>query len=593
MKTEEQNLARILQRIDGQGYKAYKDIQGEYRFKDYTLYIDHVQGDPFAAPSRLRVRVPGRKAAFPGDLYHNRSRRVALQDYLTRTFSREIVRVTRRNRGSGKSGLMAIDNCGQEILERTAMVVNSDYTEARFSMGLPARGRSVLGKEAEEMFYQELPAIVTASLCYQSLSPGDVLNHVDTAEDQDFLRGTLAEREWVAFVANGSVLPRQSGVSDRPMVVADGARGKVSDRPKAAADPVPFISPPSLEEAVTLPHRGEIQGMAIPAGVTLIVGGGYHGKSTLLKALERGVYNHIPGDGREYVVSRADAVKIRAEDGRRVAGVDISPFINNLPRGIDTAAFTTEDASGSTSQAANIMEALEAGTSLLLLDEDTSATNFMIRDRRMQQLVAKDKEPIIPFIDKVRLLHEDQEVSTVLVVGGSGDYFDVSDQVIMMDDYQPRDVTAEARYISRLITTERSPEGGNSFGALNRRYPSSRGLEPLKGRKIKITARSRTVLQYGEQDVPLSYVEQLVDYSQTRAIGEIIYYMYRRGYLDGKHSLQEAVTAVLAEIGEKGLDIVSPFRGRHPGDLALPRKHELAAAINRMPALKTNVMISE
>ena len=101
--------------------------------------------------------------------------------------------------------------------------------------------------------------------------------------------------------------------------------------------------------------------MGIRKGITLIVGGGYHGKSTLLKALEAGVYNHIAGDGREFVITDDTAFKLRAEDGRSITGVDISPFIKNLPNKKDTVHFSTEDASGSTSQAANLMEALESG----------------------------------------------------------------------------------------------------------------------------------------------------------------------------------------------------------------------------------------
>jgi len=567
----EQQLMQTLHRIDGKGYKAYKDIQGDYNFSGFRLYVDHVQGDPFASPSLLRVRVPAVEAAFPEDLFNNYVRRVALQDYLTRCFARRIRELPRQNRGSGKSGTLLIDSCGQEILERTAMLVNSDYVEARFSLGLPARGRTVLGREAAEIFSREIPAIVKGALKYSSLDGRELRHHVDTAEDQHFLRRLLQERGWIAFVGNGAVLPRKSGVSDRPL----NAPGLVL-----------FNSPDSLEEEVELPHAGKVKGMAIPEGVTLIVGGGYHGKSTLLRALERGVYNHIPGDGRDYVVSRDDTVKIRAEDGRRIANVNISPFINNLPQGIETKDFSSEDASGSTSQAANIMEALEVGTSLLLLDEDTSATNFMIRDRRMQALVSKEKEPITPFIDKVKLLSEEKGVSTVLVVGGSGDYFDVADRVIMMEEYKPVEVTDEARRIAAEMSTHRRKEGSESFGSLPQRFPLSRGMEPRKGKKIKIAARSLNAIQYGEQNINLAFVEQLVDYSQTRAIGEILYYLYRKEYLDGRYSLREAIEKLLEELEQNSQDILSPYRDQHPGYLAMPRKYEIAAAINRMPGLK-------
>ena len=202
-------------------------------------------------------------------------------------------------------------------------------------------------------------------------------------------------------------------------------------------------------------HHGLIKGMGLPKGVSLIVGGGYHGKSTLLKAIEKGVYNHIRGDGREWVISSNNTVKIRAEDGRRIEKVDIKYFIDNLPGGEDTRQFSSVNASGSTSQAANIMEAIEIGSDLLLMDEDTSATNFMIRDAKMQALVAKEKEPITPFIDRIRSLYEKHEISTILVIGGAGDYLDVADQVVMLDAYQVYDVSARAKEVAKSIESNR------------------------------------------------------------------------------------------------------------------------------------------
>ncbi|MEE8472125.1 MAG: ABC-ATPase domain-containing protein, partial [Dehalococcoidia bacterium] len=436
-----EDLRKILRRIDGRGYRAYSDIVGAYEFPGYTLLVDHVQGDPFASPSRVRVRVSGREAGFPPDTRSGKSREIALRDLLTRRFFDAARRFCRGNRGTGSSGVISIDRPGQETLERTSALVAEQYVEARFVMGLPARGRTVSGRDAEAMFFEELPQIVRASLFYESLDEKTLYEFIETAEDADSLREQLDPLGLVAFVADGAILPRASGVDPRPL--AGDPRLPAGDRV------VPFESPQSLRVQVVLPNRGAVAGMGIPRGVTLIVGGGYHGKSTLLRALEVGVYNHIPGDGRELVVVHPSALKIRAEDGRRIEKVDISPFITNLPQGRDTGAFSTEDASGSTSQAANIIEGLEAGAGVLLIDEDTSATNFMIRDHRMQELVSKDKEPITPFIDKVRQLYADLGVSTVLVIGGSGDYFDVADRVICMVDYRPYDLTRESRAIAR------------------------------------------------------------------------------------------------------------------------------------------------
>lgn len=558
-------LGSTLKRIEGKSYKAYKDIQGSYDFKEFQLYIDYVQGDPFAAPSRMRVRVPQKRTQFPGSLFSSRVRRIALEDYLTREFGEAISRVAKRSRGSGKSGLIYIDTCGQEILERTSIVVTMEYVEARISMGLPAQGRRVLARDAADMIFKEIPLMVKESLLYENLDSKKISIHIERNEDQDFLRQELKKRELVCFVGNGSILPRKSGVIDLPM-----------DQENAKA----FISPGELEVEVDLPNFGRVKGMGIPSGITLIVGGGYHGKSTLLRAVERGVYNHIPGDGRERVVTLEDAVKIRAEDGRRVEKVNISPFINNLPFLTDTVSFSTEEASGSTSQAANIMESLEMGARLFLLDEDTSATNFMIRDVRMQSLVARDKEPITPFIDKVKFLKKDLNVSTIMVLGGSGDYFDVADRVIMMDQYQALEVTSRAREITRQYRTERQEEGGGEFGQIIHRVPLKKGLDPTRKGKAKISVRSLYSLQFGRQEIDLSLVEQLVEVSQTRAIGDIMFFC---GHLiDGKKTLREVIEITLEQIEIQGLDLLSPYRGQHPGEYALPRKYEIAAAFNRL-----------
>lgn len=561
-------LREKLLSIDRKGYGAYKSIQGSYNFGNYTLHIDHVQSDPFAPPSRMRVTVDQRVAGIPKEFFENKSRKVALEDFLTRQFARAAREMAGKQRGTGKSGMVDIDRCGQEILERTSMVVNENHVEARFVIGLPARGRTVMAREALAIFFDELPKVVENSLIYKRLDQKRLKEHVEIAEDQDFLRQELLKKGLVAFIGNGAILPRESGISDKPLK---------DERV------IPFQSPKELEVSFNLPNRGEVYGMGVPAGVTLIVGGGYHGKSTMLRAIERGIYNHIPGDGREMVVTVGDAVKIRAEDGRSVVEVDISAFISDLPHGQDTTAFSTENASGSTSQATNIVEALEAGTHLLLLDEDTSATNFMIRDGRMQLLVAKENEPITPFIDRVRELFDNFNVSTILVVGGSGDYFDVADRVIMMQNYVPRDVTVEAKKIAEAHKNDRKPEMKSAFTGVKERAPQPQSFQ--LGPKAKVKAKGLSNIQFGKSNIDLAYVEQLVDSSQTAAIAEIIRYAARH-YVDGKLSLSRVIDRVLQDIDRYGLDVISPFRGQHPGNYALPRKQEIAAAINRLRTLK-------
>jgi predicted ABC-class ATPase len=377
----------------------------------------------------------------------------------------------------------------------------------------------------------------------------------------------LDEKGLVAFVHDMSILPRRSGVDDRPLT----------------QNVVPFYYPPELEVELSVPNRGRVKGMGIPNGLTLIVGGGFHGKTTLLSAIERGVYPHIPGDGREFVATLPSAVKIRAEDGRNIEKVDISPFISHLPQGKDTIRFSTENASGSTSQAANIIEALEMNARLLLIDEDTSATNFMVRDERMQELVTKEKEPITPFVDKVKQLHRDLGVSTILVMGGSGDYFDAADTVIMMDNYQPRCVTKRAKEIAQIHANKRVNEGGTSFGKITYRQPLSQSFDASRGRReVKIDAKGMRTILYGSTTIDLSYLEQLVDPSQTRTIGLMIYY-YSENYMGKTQNLREGLIKAMMDVQEKGFDILLPYK---TGNLVMPRIFELAGAINRMRTLK-------
>ncbi|HHP7231314.1 MAG TPA: ABC-ATPase domain-containing protein [Xenococcaceae cyanobacterium] len=561
----DQSLRSTLLSLDEASYKAYKQIRGNYNFADFTLIIDYVQGDPFASPSKLRVKIPQSVAQFPQQLYQTASRAIAARDYLARQFQQVSRRIS-SHRGTGSSGLIAIADVGQEVLERTSVLINPQFVEVRFSVGLPARGRRILGRQAAAMLCEDIPNIIHSALLYQSLDGREMQQYVATAEDADWLRQQLATNNLVAFVANKAILPRRSGIDFRPL----------------ETNPVPFQSPTALEVTFNCPNRGEIRGMGIPEGVTLIVGGGYHGKSTLLQALELGIYNHIPGDGREFVVTNPNAVKIRAEDGRSVAGVDISPFINHLPQGRSTTYFSTTNASGSTSQAANIIEALAARTQLLLIDEDTSATNFTIRDRRMQALIAKTKEPITPFIDKVRQLYDDYHVSTILVMGGSGDYFEVADTVIAMENYQPNEVTEQAKAIALQYPTDRQAEGGDSFGNITPRIPLAASIDPsTKQRDTKVKTRGINQISFGTEDIDLTAIEQIVDQGQLIAIAAAMVYS-KEHYLNNQTNLATVLDLIINQIIDQGLDSITEFP---QGDLVLFRRFELAAAINRLRSL--------
>ena len=566
----QKELRELLHRIDHRGYPAYKDTKGAYAFQGYVLSIDHVQGDPFAAPSRVSIHIGGKEAGFPPSLFDTREKRIALQDDLLRQFSRAAAEYSFRARGSGKSGLLSVSRPGQEILERSACQLSTSDGSLvlRMEIGFPANGRTINAGELEKILFDFLPKCVAKTLFYRAHKPERLQKIADLAEDQQYIRGQLKEMGLAAFVANGAILPRETGISKRPMKGA-----------------VPFVSPSSMEVVMKLPHAGELKGMGIRKGITLIVGGGYHGKSTLLKAIELGVYNHIMGDGREYVITEDSAMKIRAEDGRSIRGVDISMFINNLPNGRDTTCFVTEDASGSTSQAANVIEAMEAGAGTFLIDEDTSATNFMIRDELMQRVVHREDEPITPFVDRIRELYERFGISTILVAGSSGSYFHKADVILQMDSYQPKEITAAAKKEAENfpLTVEQAPECMPPNDKRIASFTPAEELQKGRNRRVKIKTTGCDTVTINHDNIDMRYVEQLVDGEQMTALG---YLLTEAGRIssDGKKTITQLVDALEEKVQKNGLASICP--GSYlPANLSLPRRQEIFACINRCRSL--------
>ena len=555
------DLKRELEKIDGRGYKTYKTLEGQYSFEDYILSIDHVQGDPFASPSRIRVIVNSNNN-FPKNLFDEKYKKITICDFLTRLFSKNIYKYGEKVFGSGKSGLIEISKCSQQVIERTSIIINNEKIEARFYVGFPARGRSVLSKELEKILFNIIPNIVKNTLIYNNINIKALNDKLKLLEDREFIRKQLKDKKLIAFIANNSILPRESGISQKPL--KDGKK---------------FISPKELEVEFNTPNRGLIKGMGIPEGITLIVGGGYHGKSTLLKALELGVYNHIEGDGREFVITDNTALKVRAEDGRAITKTDISLFINNLPNGKDTKKFYTENASGSTSQAANIIEGIESGTKLFLIDEDTSATNFMIRDSVMQQLVSKDKEPITPFIDVARSLYKQKGISTILVAGSSGDFFDIADLVIQMDNYEPYEVTKKAKALSRGITNVNE----NLKVDIDFNRVILKGTIESSPKGVKVKTLGKDGISINKENIDLRAVEQIVDNEQLNTIGAIM--KYAENKLMGKNLTLAQIADNITEELKNNLIGIENIKGGY-GSFAIVRKQEIMCAYNRYRKIK-------
>lgn len=559
------DLQNLLHSVHKKSYPAYKALKGSYQFNNYILSIDHVQGDPFASPSHISIRIPHKTAGFPKEYYKDSVTSMTLSDYLTRQFEKQIVHYTFRAKGSGKSGLISISHCGQEVLKRTACEITEKEIIARFFIGFPANGRTINATELEKILFDFLPVCVKASLFYRNLDARKLEQVRALAEDQTFIRKELAARNLTAFVANGAVLPRESGVSPLPM-----------------KDGISFVSPDSMAVTLHLPNHGPLTGMGIPCGITLIVGGGYHGKSTLLEALELGVYNHIAGDGREYVITRDDAVKIRAEDGRSIKHTDISFFINDLPNHKDTHSFYSEDASGSTSQAANVIEALETGSHLLLIDEDTSATNFMIRDELMQRVVNRNQEPITPFIERVQWLSDTQGISSILVAGSSGSYFHVADTILQMDHYKPVDITAFAKKEAEAFPSIQPSAPAGAVADYRRVIQPDPAFRP--DRRLKMKVLGMDSISVNHDTIDLRCLEQLADQEQIQALSAILCYAERRLF-NGKDTLQQIIDRLDTELSDRGLEILSEG-GRLAPNLAMPRIQEVYACINRYRGLK-------
>lgn len=560
------DLKNKLESIHRKSYPAYKSLRGSYTFGDFVLSIDHVQGDPFAAPSSLHVELPLKKAGFPEKYLEKRHTKTALEDLILRSFSKALDQYSFKAKGSGKSGLISTSRPGPEVMRRTAVEFNNIALLVRFEVGFPANGRTINAQELEKILLEFLPQIVKTCLFYQSWEKAKIQACYELAENQQRIREVLEERKLVAFCVNGSILPRKSGVSSQPL-----------------KDAIEFQSPESMEISIDLPFGNSIRGMGIPEGVTLIIGGGYHGKSTLLQALEQGVYNHVKGDGREYVITRADALKLRAEDGRAVSHLDLSLFIHDLPNGKDTHCFSTEDASGSTSQAAGVLEGIEAETSCFLIDEDTSATNFLVRDAFMQRVVSGDQEPITPFIARVRDLYEKVGISTILVAGSSGAFFHVADTIIQMDAYRPKDVkmSVEAllpEYPPADLCSNAEPF---TLPTEKRMFVMERKIKRYgrgeREERIKTKVMGTDGFSIEHNIVDLRCVEQLIDTEQTAALAAILKHIVKKGSICME--MQELVAEINTLLKKKGM--AAFVEGALSCGYAYPRKEEIYLMLNR------------
>ena len=548
------NLLNLLKRIDGKGYKAYKELERkEFLFEDIKIRVSHVQGDPFATPSVMEISAENK---FSRGFFDKKHKKIALEDFLIRSAYKKANNLSQKS-GTGHSGEIVIPKPSQEVLERSMLTIYKDRIVLRVFAGLPAFGRKIAGDNAIKLF-KNLFTLGKETLYPRNYEEKELSEVITLSDEQAFIRKEMKNRGIVAFIANGSVLPRRSGISDLPM--QKGA--------------VPFRSPKSMEVSFELPDGKNITGMGIKKGITLIAGGGYHGKTTLLKAIQRGIYDHIKGDGREFVFTDKTAIKIRTEDGRSVKNADIFNFIRNIPGKTDTHNFSTENTSGSTSMASALFEAMETGSKLILIDEDTSATNFMIRDARMQKLV--QKEPIIPLIDRLRELFEKFGISSILVIGGAGDYLDVCDRVIVMENYIPLEKTEYAKMIAQEM-----PSGRNNSKIPQMEEIKIRILDTDSIQREKVKTHGKETLRIGKEFINTAFVEEFAEEGQLKTVGLAITNIIANS---AKRKFPEITAKTEKILSEKGINIL--FNGFIKPGFSMVRKFEIASVLNRMRNVK-------
>lgn len=550
-----------------------------YKDSDPTYYLDNISLD-ISFTNKFSQAKPTLTWKIPMEKLGLKDSSFVSADYCLRAFAPYIDKLNmelhNKKRPDEENGKYYLYHPGGEILVRNAawfaLCPQKDYRNGtkntiwkfdesvcgeqklclciRMQLQFPKRNI----RKATQMLCGDLPDAVDQFV--HEFDPAGLADAVRLFEQQSAIRAWLRQSDYCAFIANGSILPRANG-TDQPMKTA-----------------IPFHSTPADEIEIC-----GVRGMGIRRGITVITGGGYSGKSTLLDAISAGIYNHVLGDGRELCITDDSAVTISAEDGRSVKHVNISPFIQWL-LGKDTADFSTSHASGSTSQAANIMEAVDGGARLLLIDEDRSATNFMIRDRMMKQLI--EKEPIIPFTDRVVELYHTRKVSTILVIGGSGEYLFPADRIYMMEEYQIHDVTEKAKaiYLSQGAAPEPLMPADWSQG----RVLSSQGFTsyPEDSSSERLAVSDMGFILIGDERIDVRGLHDIISPRQLDALGFMLRYLEVRN-ADETIDIVKRVDELYQRIEAEGLDFLySSYFTTCERFLDLPRRQELLALINRM-----------
>ena len=556
-------LYQKIRTLNGKNYGLYKSLaEKSWDFGDFALEFIHVQGDPYAPPSRVVIKANLSMLGYASEWGGSFERRLALSDFLLRRLSKLV-----QEKYPGKDADILFDVAGPEMLVRNALWIDNGELRACMQVRLPGEGRKIQAESAAEILTMVLPDLVSAGLYYSKSDEEAMQRHYRVLAERKEILSEIERRGLCAFVPNGAVLPRASGLSEMPL---EGA--------------VPFVAPEEM--AVTLNVCGrEISGMGIPKGITVITGGAFHGKSTLLQALTRSVYPHIPGDGREGIVIDETALRVGVEDGRSVRGTDLSAFVRDLPGGVSTKNFNTLSASGSTSEAANLLEAMEAGATTFLIDEDSSAVNFLIRDMRVRKLLGDDREPLIPLTDRIREISA-QGYSFILVAGACGDYLDLADNIVVMANYK-----AECAKVTEPAAKVTGPAEA-TVAPLHRPFtaymqPLQKSVRPASAveRQVKVKLSGDTLLQIGFLVSDTSRLNTLVDRQQRFGAGFMLLNLLQNAASNNEtpDGSSPSVAETIANLYEKIQNV--GFRNLPQGmsrEMSLPRVVDIACVAFRL-----------
>ena len=573
---DKKEFYNLLTELDGQPYTEYQQLVGDFDFARYVIKCSAVDFDvEDAIEPVFTVRVPQTIAELPEYLFDSPVRRTAMEDLLLRRMAGNIDRIANYDHNGVARRHIRISEPNQKILPRNALLLTKEYIEVRFVITMPIQhiivdGEpmvSIDGAMAQQIFFEDLPEIIGNSLLYCNIDIAAADEHVNNMEDADRLRQHLGASGSVCFVADGALVTRIDG-QDAP----DYER----------LSPVEIDE--TLVEEVEVPHGGAIRGLAIPNGLTLILGESNSGRVDIMDAIAQGIYNHVPGDGREHVVTVADAVNIRSEVGRSIQQVDISPFASSLADGGNPAAYSAKSAGSFTSQAASTVEALEAGARVLLFDEHSSSSTFLSSDTRVSSLLGESSRNTMA----ARARQMVDELGISMIVAGSSliaEFIPIADKVLKVENFCVSDITEQAKALDIVPSTPADGSVNLSSMLSRSRWAMPSSIDPSIGREdLVIETEDADFLQFGRSIVDLDAIRQIADADQARAIGFVLYYAKLR-YMDEGYPLREILDLVDRDLSNEGLNtLVRDVRG----DLARPRRYEVAAALNRLPAFRVS-----